>query len=59
VAVEKLTQSKFAEISSRQDALSFSILVDIFYPSVRTVFSKEGVFQHPQAITPTTILEPH
>jgi hypothetical protein len=25
----------------------FSILVDIFYPSVGTVFSKEGVFQQP------------
>jgi len=25
--------------------------VDIFYPSAGTVFSKEGVFQQPQAIT--------
>jgi hypothetical protein len=25
-------------------------LVDIFYPSVETVFSREGVFQQPQAI---------
>jgi hypothetical protein len=24
--------------------------VDIFYPSVATVFSKEGVFQQPQAL---------
>ena len=28
----------------------FSILVDIFDPSVGTVFSKEGVFQQPLAI---------
>ena len=26
----------------------FSILVDIFYPSAGTVFSKEGVFQQPR-----------
>jgi hypothetical protein len=29
-------------------------LVDIFYPSTGTVFSKEGVFQQPQAFTSTT-----
>jgi hypothetical protein len=28
-------------------------LVDIFYPSTGAVFSREGVFQQPQAITPT------
>jgi hypothetical protein len=26
-------------------------LVDIFYPSTGAVFSREGVFQQPQAIT--------
>ena len=31
--------------------MTFSMLVDIFYPSTGTVFSKEGVFQHqPQAL---------
>jgi hypothetical protein len=34
--------------------MTFSILVDIFYPSAGTVFSKEGVFQQPQAISLTT-----
>jgi phage shock protein PspC (stress-responsive transcriptional regulator) len=34
----------------------FSILVDIFYPSTATVFSKEGAFQQPQAITRVDIL---
>jgi len=29
----------------------FSISMDIFYPSAGTVFSKEGVFQQPQAIS--------
>jgi hypothetical protein len=29
----------------------FSISIDIFYPSAGTVFSKEGVFQQPQAIS--------
>jgi hypothetical protein len=31
-------------------------LVDIFYPSAGTVFSKEGLFQQPQAITLKTPL---
>jgi hypothetical protein len=31
----------------------FSISMDIFYPSAGTVFSKEGVFQQPQAVTLT------
>jgi hypothetical protein len=26
--------------------------VDIFYPLLGTVFSKEGVFQHPRDISP-------
>jgi hypothetical protein len=31
--------------------------VDIFYPSVGTVFSKEGVFQHPRLLT--AVEKPH
>jgi len=31
--------------------MTFSILVDIFYPSAGPVFSKEGVFQQPQALS--------
>jgi hypothetical protein len=52
VAVEKLLPTKFAKIKSRQDALqtTFSILVDIFYPLLGMVFSKEGVFQQPRLI---------
>jgi hypothetical protein len=30
---------------------TFSILVDISYPSAGTVFSKDGVFQQPREIT--------
>jgi hypothetical protein len=55
VAVEKLVASKFAKIESRQDALqtTFSVFLDIFYALNLAVLDEKGVFQQPQAITPT------
>ena len=40
---------------SRPDALktSFSVCLDIFYPSNFGGFEKNGLFQHPQAFTLT------
>ena len=54
MAVEKLLSVKFAKIKLRQDALQtiFSIFLDIFYPPNFRCFEENGLFQHPQAITP-------
>jgi hypothetical protein len=56
VAVEKLLSVKFAKIKSCQDApqTTFSVFLDIFYPPNSCCFEENGVFQQPQAITPTT-----
>ena len=56
MAVEKLLSVKFAKIKLRQDALDtiFSIFLDIFYPPNFRCFEENGLFQHPQAFTPTT-----
>jgi hypothetical protein len=53
VAVEKLLPAKFAKIKSRQEVPQsiFSGRVDIFYPPNFGCFEKNGLFQHPQAIT--------
>ena len=55
MAVEKLLSVKFAKIKLRQDALDtiFSIFLDIFYPPNFRCFEENGLFQHPQAFTPT------
>jgi hypothetical protein len=53
VAVEKLLLAKLAKIESRQDApqTTFSVFLDIFYPSIFGCFEENGLFQHPQAFT--------
>ena len=56
VAVEKVFPARFAKIKSRQEALrtTFSVFLDIFYPPIFRRFGENGLFQHPQAIIPTT-----
>jgi len=52
---EKLLTGKIAKIRSRQDALEtiLSGRLDIFYLQILAVFDGKGVFQQPQAFTPT------
>jgi hypothetical protein len=56
VAVEKLFSTKFAKIKLRQEALQsiFSGRLDIFYPPNFGCFEKNGLFQQPRLISPTT-----
>jgi len=53
VGVEKLRPTKLAQIKLRQDVLqtTFAVFLDIFYPPNFRCFEKNGLFQHPQAIT--------
>jgi hypothetical protein len=59
VGVKKLLAAKSAKIKSRQDAVqtTFSVFLDIFYPSNFRCFEGNGLFQQPQVITLTTKLE--
>jgi hypothetical protein len=53
VAVEKLAQSEFAKIGSRQEALQtiFLSLLDIFYRPIFDFFQKNRVFQQPPLLS--------
>ena len=58
MAVEKLAQSEFAKIESRQEALQpiFLSLLEIFYHPIFGFFQKNRVFQQP-LLLPTVIQE--
>jgi len=53
VAVEKLTRQNMAENTLRSEALqtTFSVFLDIFYPSNLAVWDEKGVFQQPRLIS--------
>ena len=53
VGVEKLFPAKFAKIKLRHDALqtTFSVFLDIFYPSNFGYFEENGVFQQPRLVS--------
>ena len=57
MGVEKLAVQKFAEITSRQDALQtiFSVRLDIFYPPNLPRFLKYRVFQQSSDIATTIV----
>jgi hypothetical protein len=52
VAVEKLNHQKMAEKTLHKEALqtTFSVFLDIFYPSNLAVRDEKGVFQQPRLI---------
>jgi hypothetical protein len=54
VAVEKLASEKSAKIRTRQEALQtiFFDRLDILYPRISTCFTKKGVFQQSQELSP-------
>ena len=54
MAVEKLADSEFAKIGSRQEALQtiFPILLDIFYHLIFDFFQKNRLFQQPLLFAP-------
>jgi hypothetical protein len=60
VPVEKLLRPKFTKIKLREDAPQTILLISYTFsiPQILAVWEETGVFQHPQAITPTTILGP-
>ena len=59
VAVEKLAQSEFAKIESRQEALQpiFLSLLEIFYHPIFGFFQKNRVFQQPLALSQVTPMQ--
>jgi hypothetical protein len=60
VGVEKLLAAKIAKVKLRYDALQTALLISWTFsiPQILPVWEETGVFQQPQAITPTTPTAP-